>query len=56
VAQRGDIESVTPEDEIDPAFGISIRRAAKAGVLVLACALEIAPEGASRARRVPVLL
>ena len=56
VAQRGDVESVAPEDDVDPAFGIAIRRAAKAGVLVLACALEIAPEGASRARRVPVLL
>jgi sugar fermentation stimulation protein A len=56
VAQRGDIESVTPEDDVDPVFGIAIRRAAKAGVLVLACALEIGPEGASRARRVPVLL
>jgi sugar fermentation stimulation protein A len=56
VAQRGDVESVAPEDDVDPAFGIAIRSAAKAGVLVLACALEIAPEGASRARRVPVIL
>jgi sugar fermentation stimulation protein A len=56
VAQRGDIDSVAPEDDIDPAFGIALRGAANAGVLVFACALEIAPEGASRARRVPVLL
>ena len=56
VAQRGDVESVAPEDDVDPAFGIAIRRAAKAGVLILACALDIAPEGAARARRVPVLL
>ena len=56
VAQRGDVESVAPEDDVDPVFGIAIRRAAKAGVLVLACALDIAPEGAARARRVPVLL
>ena len=56
VAQRGDVESVAPEDQVDPAFGIAIRRAAEAGVLILACALDIAPEGASRARRVPVLL
>ena len=56
VAQRGDIESVAPEDDVDPVFGIAIRRAANSGVLVLACALEIAPEGATRARRVPVLL
>ena len=56
VAQRGDVESVAPEDEIDPAFGVALRGAAKAGVLVLACALDITPEGATRARRVPVLL
>jgi sugar fermentation stimulation protein A len=56
VAQRGDIESVAPEDDVDPVFGIAIRRAAKAGVRVLACALEIAPDGATRARRVPVML
>ncbi|MCU0251282.1 MAG: DNA/RNA nuclease SfsA [Vicinamibacterales bacterium] len=56
VAQRGDVESVAPEDDVDPAFGIAIRRAAKAGVRVLGCALEIAPEGAARVRRVAVLL
>ena len=56
VAQRGDVESVAPEDDVDPVFGIAIRRAAKAGVLVLGCALELAQEGAARARRVSVLL
>jgi DNA-binding sugar fermentation-stimulating protein len=56
IAQRGDVESVRPEDEIDPDFGVSIRAASKAGVLVLACALEITPNGAARARRIPVTL
>ena len=56
VAQRGDVESVASEDEIDPAFGVALRGAANAGVLVLACALDIAPPGVTRARRVPVLL
>jgi sugar fermentation stimulation protein A len=56
VAQRGDVVSVAPEDEVDPAFGVALRGAAGAGVLVLACALDITPEGASRARRVPVML
>jgi sugar fermentation stimulation protein A len=56
VAQRGDVESVRPEDEIDPAFGAALRAAGRAGVLVLACALDITPEGAKRARRVPVVL
>jgi sugar fermentation stimulation protein A len=56
VAQRGDVRSVAPEDNIDPAFGVALRGAAGAGVLVLACALDITPDGASRARRVPVVL
>jgi len=56
VAQRGDVESVAPEDDVDPVFGAALRGAAKAGVMVMACALEIAPEGAARARRVAVLL
>ena len=56
VAQRGDVESVAPEDEIDPEFGRALRGAARAGVLVLACALDMTPRGARAARRVPVLL
>ena len=56
VAQRGDVESVAPEDDVDPAFGIALRGAATSGVMVLACALDIMPEGATRARRVPVSL
>lgn len=56
VAQRGDIESVRPEDEIDPNFGVALRGAARAGVLLLACALNITPDGATRARRIPVVL
>ena len=56
VAQRGDVESVAPEDEVDPEFGAALRSAAKAGVMVLACALDIGPEGATQARRVAVHL
>jgi len=56
VAQRGDIVSVAPEDNVDPAFGVALRGAARAGVLVLACALDITPKGAARARRLPVML
>jgi len=56
VAQRGDVVSVAPEDDVDPAFGVALRVAAEAGVLVLACALDITPKGAARARRVPVVL
>jgi sugar fermentation stimulation protein A len=56
VAQRGDVESVAPEDEVDPVFGEAIRRAAASGVQVLACALDLTPAGARAARRIPVLL
>ena len=56
VAQRGDVESVEPEDDVDPVFGRSLRAAARAGVRVMACALELRPDGASEARRIPVRL
>jgi sugar fermentation stimulation protein A len=56
VAQRGDVEAVEPEDAVDPAFGAALRGAARRGVRVLACALELAPEGALSARRIPVRL
>jgi DNA-binding sugar fermentation-stimulating protein len=50
------VASIAPEDDVDPLFGVALRAAAKAGVLVLACALDIVPERATRARRVPVVL
>jgi sugar fermentation stimulation protein A len=56
VAQRGDVASVAPEDDIDPKFGASLRRAARAGVQVLACALALGPDGATGARRIEVRL
>ena len=56
VVQRGDVESVEPADDIDPAFGRALRRAARAGVTVVACVLDMTPDGAKSARRVPVIL
>jgi sugar fermentation stimulation protein A len=56
VAQRGDVDAVEPEDEVDPAFGAALRRAADRGARVLACALDLGPAGAVRAWRVPVRL
>ena len=56
VAQRGDVLAVEPEDDVDPAFGAALRRAADRGARVLACALDLAPGGAVRAWRVPVRL
>ena len=47
---------VAPEDEIDPGFGRALRGAARAGVLVLGCALDMTPRGARAARRIPVIL
>jgi sugar fermentation stimulation protein A len=56
VAQRGDVASVEPEDEVDPAFGEALRGAAAAGVRVLACAVTLEPGGATAAWRIPVRL
>lgn len=56
MAQRGDVERIEPEDDVDPEFGAAIRAAAVAGVRVLGCAVELGPEGCRRARRVPVRL
>jgi sugar fermentation stimulation protein A len=54
VAQRADVVSVSPAEAIDPAFAAALRRAARAGVLVLACALRMGRTGATGARRVGV--
>jgi sugar fermentation stimulation protein A len=56
VAQRGDVDAVEPEDDVDPEFGAALRRAAGNGARILACAVELAPAGAVRAWRVPVRL
>jgi sugar fermentation stimulation protein A len=56
VAQRGDVDAVAPEDDVDPAFGAALRRAAADGARVLACALELGPAGFGAARRIPVQL
>jgi sugar fermentation stimulation protein A len=56
VAQRGDATAVEPEDDVDPAFGAALRRAAEDGVRVLACALDLTPAGVTAARRIPVRL
>ncbi len=56
VAQRADIASVAAAETIDPGFARSLRAAAQAGVMVLACALRMTPRGATAVRRVPVFL
>jgi sugar fermentation stimulation protein A len=56
VAQRGDVDAVEPEDDVDPAFGEALRLATRRGVRIMACALELGPDGATGARRIPVRL
>lgn len=43
VVQRADCESVETADEIDPAYGQALRRAARAGVRVLAVGARVTP-------------
>lgn len=60
LAQRTDVEAVRPADEVDPVYGQALRRAAAAGVLVLAAAVEVIATpghaGLAFARRLPVRL
>lgn len=45
VIQRGDCAYFRPADEIDPAYGRSLRRAVKAGVEALAYVAQVTPKG-----------
>lgn len=52
--QRGDVDVVRPADEIDPAYGIAVRRAAAAGVEILAYSCDVSPERIQLSRKIPV--
>lgn len=59
LCQRTDIESVGPADDVDPVYGAALRRAAQAGVRVLAATVAVAinDDGGgilSFGRRIPV--
>lgn len=56
VAQRGDVDWIAPEDDVDPVFGRALRGAARAGVRILGSAIELGPQGLVSARRVEVRL
>jgi sugar fermentation stimulation protein A len=56
VAQRRDVESVAPADAVDAEFGRALRRAAQAGVRIMAVTLSMGQRGARAARRVPVII
>jgi sugar fermentation stimulation protein A len=56
VVQRGDCDSVSPADAIDPAYGEALRRAARDGVEVRALRTRVSPRGIELDRPLPVRL
>jgi sugar fermentation stimulation protein A len=55
-AAHGHARSVTPADDIDPAYGRALRRAAEAGVEILAHRVELSPQTLRLAEALPVRL
>lgn len=53
---RGDVRAVRPADEVDPAYGAALRRAAKAGVEVLAVQARFGRDGVRRGPMLDVFL
>jgi sugar fermentation stimulation protein A len=56
VVQRGDCDRVEPADDIDPAYGDALRRAAAAGVEVHALGARVTARGIAVERGLPVAL
>lgn len=56
VVSRSGVDRVRPADEVDPAYGAALRRAAAAGVEILAYAAELSPARLGVGRRLPVVL
>lgn len=56
LVQRADCESVEPADAVDPAYGRALRRAARAGVKVLAWRARLSPSAIRLDAPLPVLL
>ena len=56
LAQRADCDAVEPADDIDPAYGAALRRAAAAGVEVLAAGARVDGRGLALERMLPVKL
>jgi sugar fermentation stimulation protein A len=54
--QRGDAATVGPADDIDPAYGDLLRRAAAAGVAVHGVGMDVTPAGIVPARRLELRL
>jgi len=56
VVQRSDAVEVAPADDIDPEYGVELRRSMAAGVEVLAYQADVGPERIQLARSLPVVL
>ena len=56
IAQRADADSVAPADDIDPAYGESIRQAANEGVEIHAIGARVSAKRIRLERVLPVLL
>jgi sugar fermentation stimulation protein A len=56
VVARSDGARVAPADDIDPVYGAALRRAAAAGVELLAYRCAIGPDALALTERVPVVL
>ena len=54
--QRSDGRVLRPADEIDPAYGETLRRVAEKGVRILAYRAEVTPEFVALAEPIPVEL
>jgi sugar fermentation stimulation protein A len=54
--QREDVEALRPADEIDPAYGRTLREVTAAGVEALACVAEVSSGAVRLVRPVPVVL
>jgi len=56
VVQRDGVDEVAPADAVDPAYGLELRRAAAAGVELLAYQAEVSPQEIVLVRPLPVVL
>lgn len=56
VVQRGDCSAVRPADEIDKEYGIWLRKAAKAGVLILPYRASVSPQKINLTCSLPIRL
>jgi sugar fermentation stimulation protein A len=56
IVQRADADSVAPADDIDPAYGETLRRACKAGVEIHALGARVRADRIRLERILPVLL